>query len=71
MRKRVTATELQALSFGTKIEVHITIPRERRDETYNGVIVQNKIYYEDGKFDFINIIADYVFNNNAEVFIVD
>ena len=70
MRRRVTGTELRDLPFGTLVEVHINIPGLCRDETYNGVIVQDKIYYEDGKFDFINIIANYIHNDDAEVFVI-
>lgn len=67
--RKLSLNELKDLPFGTNIIVHITI--NGRDEKYNGVIVRDKIYYEDGKVDYRTIIEDYVFNNNAEVFVRD
>ena len=67
--RKLSLNELKDLSFGTNIIVHITA--DGRNEKYNGVIVRDKIYYEDGKVDYRSIIEDYVFNNNAEVFIRD
>ena len=64
---RVSPTELENLPFGTNIVVHIIT--DDRDETYNGVIVGSKIYYEDGKIDECHLIAEYVYNNAAEVFV--
>ena len=64
---RVSPTELENLPFGTNIVVHIIT--DDCDETYNGVIVGSKIYYEDGKIDECHLIAEYVYNNAAEVFV--
>ena len=67
MNTRISPTELENLPFGTNIIVHIVTAD--RDETYNGVIVGSKIYYEDGKVDERHLIAEYVYNNAAEVFV--
>lgn len=65
--RRVSATELENLPFGTNIVVHINT--DDRDERYNAVVVRDKIYYEDGKTDTVHLIAEYVHMNCAEVFV--
>lgn len=46
--KEIKYFELKELPFATKILVHIKMDApEKRDETYKGVIVKDKVYYED------------------------
>ena len=63
----ISPTEVENLPFGTNITVHIITTD--RDETYNGVVINHKIYYEDGKIDDCHLIAEYVYGNAAEVFV--
>lgn len=67
--KKITLSEFRELPFGANIEVHINIPRLNRDETYNAVIVRDKIYYEDGKVDERRTIDEYMYNNCTEVYL--
>ena len=67
--KKLTLSEFRELPFGTNIVVHINMPYLNRDETYNGVIVRDKIYYEDGKVDEIRTIEEYMFDDLATVYL--
>lgn len=68
--KKVTLTEFKEFSFGTNILVHIKIDKPYyRDEWYNGVIVRDKIYYEDGSVDDRHTIEEYVYDNCATIFV--
>jgi hypothetical protein len=67
--KKLTLSEFRELPFGTNIIVHIDMPYLNRDETYNGVIVRDKIYYEDGKVDEIRTIEEYMFDDLATVYL--
>lgn len=67
--RTLSLNEFKDLPFGTNVIVHIIA--DGRNEKYIGIIVRDKIYYEDGKVDYRSIIEDYVFNNNAEVSIRD
>lgn len=67
--KRLALSEFRELPFGTNIVVHIDMPYLDRDETYNGVIVRDKIYYEDGKVDEMRTIEEYMFDDLATVYL--
>ena len=67
--KKLTLSEFRELPFGANIVVHINMPYLNRDETYNGVIVRDKIYYEDGKVDEIRTIEEYMFDDLATVYL--
>ena len=67
--KELTISEFRELPFGTNIIVHIDMPYLTRDETYNAVVVRDKIYYEDGKVDEIRTIEEYMFNDCATVYL--
>ena len=67
--KELTISEFRELPFGTNIVVHIDMPYLTHDETYNGVIVRDKIYYEDGKVDEICTIEEYMFDGLATVYL--
>lgn len=67
--RKLTLSEFRELPFGTNIVVHIDMPYLNRDETYNGVIVRDKIYYEDGKVDEIRTIEEYMFDDLATVYL--
>lgn len=54
-------SEVRKLPFGTKINISWKSQfANYKDENYNGVIIKDKIYYEDGKWDSINDL--YQFN---------
>ena len=68
--KSIGYSEILDLPFGTNLVVHIKMDVPyKRDETYNAVIVRDKIYYEDGKVDDIRTISEYIYNGVTEVFI--
>ena len=67
--KRLTISEFRELPFGTNIVVHIDTPYLNRDETYNAVVVEDKIYYEDGKVDERRTIEEYMFDELATVYL--
>lgn len=67
--KKLTLSEFRELPFGANIEVHIIIPRLNRNETYNAVIVRDKLYYEDGKIDDRHIIENYMHDGYADVYL--
>ena len=67
--RRLTISEFRELPFGINIIVHIDMPYLNRDETYNGVIVRDKIYYEDGKVDEIRTIEEYMVDDLATVYL--
>ena len=52
--KRITDSELLVLPFGSKIRIiwHNSNHHPKNDEYY-GVIIGDKILYEDGEFDYI------------------
>lgn len=67
--KKLTISEFRELPFGTNIIVHIDMPYLYRNETYNAVVVRDKIYYEDGKADEIHTIEEYMFDDFATVYL--
>ena len=67
--KELTLSEFRELPFGANIVVHIDMPYLNRDETYNAVIVRDKVYYEDGKVDERRTIEEYMYNNCTEVYL--
>ena len=67
--KKLTLSEFRELPFGSNIVVHIDMPYLNRDETYNAVIVRDKVYYEDGKVDERRTIEEYMYNNCTEVYL--
>lgn len=67
--KRLTLSEFRELPFGTNIVVHIDMPHLNRDETYNAVVVMDKIYYEDGKVDERRTVEEYMFNDCTSVYL--
>lgn len=67
--KKITLSEFRELPFGSNIVVHIDMPHLNRDETYNAVIVRDKVYYEDGKVDERRTIEEYMYNNCTEVYL--
>ena len=67
--KKITLSEFRELPFGSNIVVHIDMPYLNRDETYNAVIVRDKVYYEDGKVDERRTIEEYMYNNCTEVYL--
>lgn len=66
--KKITLSEFKELPFGADILIHIIIPRLNRDETYKAVIIQDKIYYEDGKIDDRRTIEEYMYDGCAIVY---
>lgn len=67
--KKLTLSEFRELPFGSNIVVHIDMPHLSRDETYNAVIVRDKVYYEDGKVDERRTIEEYMYNDCTEVYL--
>lgn len=60
--KKLTRDEFNNLPFGTNIIIC------DKGSKYNAVVIDDKIYYEDGRVDYKKSIADYIYNESIEVY---